>query len=291
MAPAPSIPVALVECPRDAMQGLERLVPAREKVRYLQALLGVGFDTLDCGSFVSHRLIPQMADTAEVLSGLERSGSSTKILTIVANRTGMEQAVAHPAVDCLGYPFSVSETFQRRNTHRGIAEALRDVEGLLSICREAGKEAVIYISMAFGNPYGDPYDETLVSDWVGQLVGLGAATISLADTVGVAEPAAISRLFGSLIPLFPQTRFGAHFHSDSRGWLDRIRAADAEGCSRFDSALLGFGGCPMAADHLVGNIATENLVEYFESSHRETGLNREAFLQAQKIATEIFRET
>ncbi len=291
MPATPSSPIALVECPRDAMQGLKLLIPAREKIRYLQALLAVGFDTLDCGSFVSRLVVPQMADTPEVLSALDRSGSSTKTLVIVANRKGIGLAADHPAVDCLGYPFSASETFQRRNTRRGIPEALDDVKELISTCGDCGKEAVIYISMAFGNPYGDPYDEWVVCQRVRQLVDLGATTISLADTVGVAEPAGISRLFGRLLPEFPQIRFGAHFHSDPGGWQPRIQAADGQGCSRFDSAMLGFGGCPMAADALVGNIATENLVRYFQATSRETGINREAFLRAQKMATGIFRET
>lgn len=278
----------IVECPRDAMQGLKKIIPTALKIQYLNHLLQVGFDTLDFGSLVSHRQVPQMADTLEVLAGLQRGSSATKLLAIVANLRGAETAMGYPAIHCLGYPFSISETFQKRNTNRSIADSLDLVRQLVSLCDSNQKELVVYISMGFGNPYGDPYSPEIVKGWAEKLVVLGVRVISLADTVGMADPDTISWLFSSLIPQFPFIEFGAHFHSHPDSWEQKIRAADQHGCRRFDSTLLGIGGCPMAKDELVGNIATENLLGYFRKSNVSLQLNEAALLEASQLANDLF---
>lgn len=280
--------VTLVECPRDAMQGWEHFIPTDRKSAYLNALLRVGFDVLDFGSFVSHRAVPQMADTAAVLQDLIIPAEGTKLLAIVANMRGAEEASAYDVITYLGYPFSVSETFQLRNTGRTVADALELVENLQALCTSRHKELVIYFSMGFGNPYGDPYDEGVIDHWLGRLSAMGIRQFSLADTVGMAKPPAISRLFKQLIPAYPEVVLGAHFHSHPLHWEEKIAAAYDAGCRRFDAALGGFGGCPMAADELVGNIATENLVGFFQRRGRPLSLDMEAFRQAAAMATSLF---
>lgn len=278
----------LIECPRDAMQGWHRQISTNEKVAYLNALLKVGFNTLDCGSFVSPKTIPQMADTAEVLSQLDLSASRSKLLAIVANQRGAEEAVVFDQINYLGYPFSISETFQLRNTNKTIAASLELVDSLQELCIKNSKQLVVYISMGFGNPYGDPYNEEIALQWVDELVKMDIVTISLADTVGVATPEIIGRLFSTLIPAYPVVEFGAHFHSAPHNWKEKVTAAYEQGCRRFDSALRGIGGCPMAKDELVGNLATERLLDFCVEHHEATGLDFEALGVAGETADRIF---
>ncbi|MFB6453947.1 hydroxymethylglutaryl-CoA lyase [Chitinophaga sp. Hz27] len=280
----------LIECPRDAMQGWHRLISTDEKVQYLNALLKVGFDTLDFGSFVSPKAIPQMADTAQVLPRLQLDGSKSKLLAIVANVRGAEEAVTFDEIRYLGFPFSVSETFQLRNTNKTIAESLEQVHTMQELCLKNNKELVVYISMGFGNPYGDAYSPEIVLRWVEEMVKMEINTISLADTVGVADPATISNLFSHLIPAYPKVEFGAHFHAAPHNWEEKVQAAWEHGCRRFDSALKGIGGCPMAKDELVGNLATENLIAFCEQKQAPLTLDREALLHAQALADKVFKD-
>lgn len=280
--------ITLVECPRDAMQGWAHFILTEQKVAYLNALLRVGFDVLDCGSFVSAKAIPQLADTKDVLPRLDLSGSTTKLLVIVANTRGAEEAVQYDQVSYLGFPFSISETFQLRNTNKTIAESLKQVEEMQTLCVQHGKELVIYISMGFGNPYGDPYEAELAIGWVKKLSNLGIRTIAMADTVGVAQPETIEYIYKHLIPAFPEVTIGAHFHSAPDRWEEKIQTAWDHGCLRFDSAMKGIGGCPMAEDELVGNIATEHILQWADRSGITLRLNREAFNEALLMAGRIF---
>ncbi len=280
--------ITIVECPRDAMQGWPRPISTTDKVRYLAALLRCGFPVLDCGSFVSPKAIPQMANTAEVLSAIPASGSATELLVIVANIRGAEEAAQRNEVAHLGFPFSISETFQQRNTNKSIAESLVQVTEMQRLCEAHGKSLVVYISMGFGNPYGDPYSPQFAADWAGKLAALGVRTIALADTVGVAKPETITELFGTLIPQYPAVAIGAHFHSTPEAWREKIEAAYSAGCRRFDTAIGGIGGCPMAKDDLVGNIATENILHWAEEQGISTGIQSEPFAAAVQIAREIF---
>lgn len=278
----------LIECPRDAMQGWHRLISTEEKVNYLNALLQVGFDTIDFGSFVSAKAIPQMADTKALIPQLQLSGSASKLLAIVANVRGAEEAVVFDEIDCLGFPFSISETFQLRNTNKTIAESLEQVHTMQELCIKNRKTLVVYISMGFGNPYGDPYNADIVMQWVEELAKVEIYTISLADTVGVANPENISWLYAQLIPAYPKVEFGAHFHSAPHNWEEKVAAAYAQGCKRFDSAIKGIGGCPMAKDELVGNLATENLLAFCQAKGEPLPLNFQALQTAQQIADSIF---
>jgi hydroxymethylglutaryl-CoA lyase len=278
----------LIECPRDAMQGWHRLISTDEKVAYLNALLKVGFNTLDCGSFVSPKAIPQMADTAEVIPRLDMTGTKSKLLAIVANQRGAEEAVVFDEIAYLGYPFSISETFQLRNTNKTIAESMELVDTLQELCIKNSKQLVVYISMGFGNPYGDPYDAAVALKWVDELVQRDITTISLADTVGVANPEIITQLFSTLIPAYPVVEFGAHFHSAPHNWEEKVAAAYNQGCRRFDSAIKGIGGCPMAHDELVGNLATERLLDFSLQNHEQLGLDMTALRTAQEIADRTF---
>jgi len=282
--------IILTECPRDAMQGWARHIPAREKADYLNQLLKVGFDVLDFGSFVSAKAIPQLADTAEVLSMLELDRVTTKLLAIIANTRGAEEAATHKEISYLGFPLSISETFQQRNTNKSIAQSLVQVEEIQNICLANGKELVVYISMGFGNPYGDPYNAEIAIAQVHNLVKLGVKTIAMSDTIGVAEPGNISHIFGSLVPEFPGINIGAHFHSAPYSWQEKVEAAYAAGCRRFDSAMKGIGGCPMAEDELVGNLATENLVDWCESRGVAPTLDKAAFADSWEMAGRIFRK-
>jgi hydroxymethylglutaryl-CoA lyase len=278
----------LIECPRDAMQGLTEFIPTATKTAYLNALLAVGFDTLDFGSFVSPKAIPQLRDTAEVLAGLDLSQTRTKLLAIVANRRGAETAVQHPEIGYLGFPLSVSETFQRRNTNQSTAEAMADVAAMHELCERSGKTLVAYLSMGFGNPYGDAWSPAIVTDFTEQLAGLGVHIVALSDTIGASTAATISPLFSALIPAFPAIEFGAHLHTTPTTWHEKVSAAYEAGCRRFDGAIGGIGGCPMAADELTGNMATENLLAYLAGKGVETGLDLAAFDRAQAMAATVF---
>jgi hydroxymethylglutaryl-CoA lyase len=280
--------ISLVECPRDAMQGWAHPISTADKVTYLNALLRVGFDVLDFGSFVSAKAIPQLADTKDVIPQLRFGQERTRLLAIIANTRGAEEAVEYDEISLLGFPFSISETFQQRNTNKSIAQSLAQVEEIQKLCVQRGKELVVYISMGFGNPYGDDYNAEIAIDWVGKLAQLGIRTIAMSDTVGVAEQPTIDYVFRKLIPAFPEVSIGAHFHASPDSWQMKIDSAYEAGCIRFDSAIKGIGGCPMAKDVLVGNIATENLLQWCDEHDIYPDINREAFAEAAAIANRIF---
>ena len=278
----------IVECPRDAMQGWAHFIPTEKKINYLNQLLKVGFDVLDFGSFVSPKAIPQLADTKEVVRALDMSNSATKLLAIVANKRGAEEAVQYDEISYLGFPFSISETFQLRNTNKTIAASLAEVEEMQQLCVQRGKKLVLYISMGFGNPYGDEYTAEIAIQWFKRLTDLGIGIIAMADTVGVANPETIRYIYDNLIPAFPQIEIGAHFHSAPQTWEEKIQAAYDSGCMRFDSSLKGIGGCPMAEDELVGNIATENILQWAKQKNIPLSLNEEAFAESMFMAAEVF---
>lgn len=278
----------LIECPRDAMQGLPDFIPTGDKIAYLNRLLRVGFHTLDFGSFVSPKAIPQLRDTAEVLQGLELDKTRTRLLAIVANRRGADLAVQYDEISYLGYPFSISEIFQKRNTNKTIAESVQLVDELLDICSRSGKELVVYISMGFGNPYREPWSADVVEKWCSRLSSKGVRIISLSDTIGTSNPQSITYLFENLIPAFPQVRFGAHLHTTPDSWREKVEAAFASGCTRFDGAIRGFGGCPMADDELVGNMPTEKLLNFAQEKGLAGDFNMLAFETAYNKALEIF---
>ena len=280
--------VKLIECPRDAMQGWRHFIPTATKIRYLNSLLKVGFDTLDCGSFVSAKSIPQMADTGEVLSKLHIDDTISKLLVIVANTRGANEAAEFDQVSYLGFPFSVSETFQQRNTNSSIQTSFQRVQEIQDICLKKNKELVIYISMGFGNPYGDPYSESIVFDWVQQISALGVRIISLADTVGVATPQQVFTMTDYLVKKMPGQEIGVHLHSTAANWVEKLDAALNAGCRRFDGALKGIGGCPMANDDLVGNMASELMISHLEDRGLSTKLNRDALAESLQITSEIF---
>ncbi|MBC8769023.1 hydroxymethylglutaryl-CoA lyase [Arenibacter sp. BSSL-BM3] len=280
--------IKIIECPRDAMQGIKTFIPTEKKVRYIQSLLNCGFDTIDFGSFVSPRAIPQMVDTAEVLSQLDLTKTSSKLLAIVANVRGAMDASEHKSIDYLGYPFSISENFQMRNTHKTIAQSVDTLEEILCIAKASGKEVVTYISMGFGNPYGDPWSVEVVGEWTTKLAGMGVKILSLSDTVGSSTPDVINYLFSNLIPKFPEIEFGAHLHTTPSKWHEKVDAAYKAGCRRFDGAVQGFGGCPMAKDELTGNMPTEKMLSYFTSAKAETNVNWMAFEAAFNKATDLF---
>ena len=281
--------VKIIECPRDAMQGIKLFIPTAQKVKYIQSLLGCGFDTIDVGSFVSPKAIPQMADTAEVLSQLDLSKTQSKLLAIVANLRGAEDAVVQEKIDFLGYPFSISENFQMRNTHKTIAESVDTLKEILEISNKANKKVVTYISMGFGNPYGDPWNVEIVGEWTEKLAEMGVEILSLSDTVGSSTPEEIDYLFSNLIPKYPHIEFGAHLHTTPTKWHEKIDAAYKAGCRRYDGAIQGFGGCPMAKDELTGNMPTEKMLSYFTSEKADTNVNWMVFEAAFNKATELFR--
>ncbi len=271
------------------MQGIKsHFIATEDKARYINALLKVGFDTIDFGSFVSPRAVPQMRDTAEVLGLLDLSGSSSRLLAIVANLRGAQEACRHPEIDYLGYPFSISENFQMRNTGKTIDESLVDLKNILELAGRNDKEVVAYLSMGFGNPYGDPWNVDIVARWTEILAGLGVSIISLSDTIGVADGETIRTLFSQLIPRYPKIEFGAHMHTHPAEWHERIDAAFRSGCRRFDGAIRGFGGCPMAKDELTGNMPTEKMLSYFTREKVQTGLNPLAFESAYNEAMRVF---
>jgi hydroxymethylglutaryl-CoA lyase len=270
------------------MQGIHTFIPTQTKIEYINKLLTVGFNTIDFGSFVSPKAIPQLADTHKVLEGLHLDQTKTQLLAIIANPRGANDAVQHEQIRYLGYPFSISETFQMRNTNRGIAQAFEDVKEIQELCSQKNKELVIYISMGFGNPYGDPWSADVAEEWLEKLRKEGITIFSLADTVGTANAADISYLFSHLIPAYPQLEIGSHFHSTAEDRYKKIQAAYENGCKRFDSAMLGFGGCPMAEDELVGNISTEFMLGFLEEKGEHTGIDMQAFNEARIMASEIF---
>jgi len=280
--------VHLVECPRDAMQGWKKIIPTEKKIEYLNALLKVGFDSLDFGSYVSAKAIPQMADTPEVLKGLKLNGTKTKLLAIVANFRGAETALQAEEIHYLGYPFSISETFQLRNTNSTIQESLERVQDIQNLCVRKERELVVYISMGFGNPYGDPYSNELVYSWAGKLAAMGINIISLADTVGLATPEQVFSVTDYMIKALPDKTIGVHLHSSPSNWKQKIEAALKAGCRRFDGALKGIGGCPMAGDELVGNMDSLLLIDYFRKKDLLNGVDEAALSEALKIADEVF---
>ena len=281
--------IRLVECPRDAMQGWKNIIPTDKKVAYINSLVKVGFDTIDFGSFVSPRAIPQMADTSEVWKGLQLDMSASKLLAIVANYRGAEAASLFDEITYLGFPFSVSETFQQRNTNSSINESVGRVEEIQNLCVKTGKQLVVYISMGFGNPYGDPYNEEIVFEWVNRLVGMDIGIISLADTVGLATAEQVYDITSYLVESLPGTEIGVHLHSTSENWKEKLEAAVNAGCKRFDGALKGIGGCPMSGDELVGNMNTEWMINFFEERNMLTTINYEALKESLRLATEIFK--
>jgi len=278
----------LIECPRDAMQGIHDFIPTEKKIAYINAILKAGFDTVDAGSFVSPKAIPQMRDTAEVFKKLNLSETKSKILAIVANLRGAEDAVQFDEVTYLGFPFSISETFQQRNTNSTIAESLVRVEEIQNLCIKHKKELVVYISMGFGNPYGDEYNPEIAIKWSHKLHDLGIRILSLADTIGVSNPENITRLFSTLIPELKDVEFGAHLHTTPDTWEEKVKAAYDSGCRRFDSAIKGFGGCPMASDKLTGNMPTENLIGYLKNNNIPFSLDVKAFSDAMALAIRTF---
>jgi len=280
--------VKIIECPRDAMQGIKNWIPTEQKVQYIQSLLRCGFDTIDFGSFVSPKAIPQMQDTAEVLSKLDLSQTDSKLLAIVANLRGAEAAVQHPEIQYLGYPFSISENFQMRNTHKTIAQSIELLEGILALADAHNKEVVTYLSMGFGNPYGDPWNVDIVGEWAEKLSGMGVKILSLSDTVGTSTPDIITYLFSELIVKYPNIEFGAHLHTTPTAWHEKVDAAYKAGCRRFDGAIQGFGGCPMAKDELTGNMPTEKMLSYFTTNKVDSNINPMSFESAHNEATKIF---
>jgi hydroxymethylglutaryl-CoA lyase len=280
--------IKIIECPRDAMQGWKNFIPTEEKIEYINALLKVGFDTIDFGSFVSPKAIPQMADTKEVIQGIKVQGTRTKLLAIVANVRGAGEAAVYNEITYLGFPFSVSETFQQRNTNSSILESLARVEEIQNICTRNNKRLVIYISMGFGNPYGDLYSEEIVFSWVSKIVELGIKTVSLADTVGLAKPEQVYSMTKYLIRQLPQVEIGVHLHSRPDNWKEKLDAAVNAGCRRFDGALNGLGGCPMANDDLVGNMRTEWMIDLFKKKKILNDLDEDALAKSLQLASEIF---
>jgi hydroxymethylglutaryl-CoA lyase len=280
--------VKIIECPRDAMQGIKQFIPTEQKVQYIQSLLRVGFDTIDFGSFVSPKAIPQMVDTSNVLSQLDLSNTKSKLLAIIANTRGAEEACKHPEIKYLGFPFSISENFQMRNTHKTIAQSIVTLQEILNLANKHGKEVVVYISMGFGNPYGDPWNVNIVGEWTERLSKMGVKILSLSDTIGSSDPESISYLFSNLIPEYSKIEFGAHLHTTPTSWFEKVDAAYKAGCLRFDGAIQGFGGCPMATDELTGNMPTEKLLSYF-TSKKVNNLNPMPFESSYNEASKIFK--
>ena len=280
--------VKIIECPRDAMQGIKDFIPTERKIQYIQSLLRVGFDTVDFGSFVSPKAIPQMKDTAEVLANLDLSVGSSKLLAIVANLRGANDACEFSEIDYLGYPFSISENFQMRNTHKTIAQSVEILQSIIDLAHAKNKNVVAYLSMGFGNPYGDPWNVEIVAEWTETLYNMGVRILSLSDTIGSSDPETIEYLYSNLIPQYPKIEFGAHLHTTPSTWFEKVDAAFKSGCRRFDGAIQGFGGCPMAKDELTGNMPTEKLLSYFTSKKVDHNLNAFRFESSHNEATRIF---
>lgn len=282
--------VKIIECPRDAMQGVRDWIPTKEKAQFIQSLLDCGFDTIDFGSFVSPKAIPQMKDTSELLSLLDLSSTESQLLAIVANIRGAKDAVMYDQIDYLGYPFSISENFQMRNTHKTIAQSIETLKEILNLADSKNKKVVAYLSMGFGNPYGDPWSIDIVGEWTEKLSNMGVKILSLSDTVGSSNPEIITYLFSELITKYPSIEFGAHLHTTTTKWKEKVSAAYLAGCRRFDGAIQGFGGCPMAKDDLTGNLPTEKILSYFAAEKVNTNVNSISFENAYKEASKIFNK-
>lgn len=280
--------VKIIECPRDAMQGIKNFISTDKKAKYIQSLLNCGFDTIDFGSFVSPKAIPQMRDTAEVLSQLDLSRTQSQLLAIVANLRGAQDACQFDEIDYLGYPFSISENFQMRNTHKTIAESVEVLKSIIEVAHRHDKKVVAYLSMGFGNPYGDPWNVDIVAEWTEKLAQLGVEILSLSDTVGTSDRETIEYLFSNLIPQYPKIEFGAHLHTTPSAWHDKIDAAYKAGCRRFDGAIKGFGGCPMAKDKLTGNMPTEKMLSYFTQHKVDTNIKMTSFEAAYNQSMQVF---
>ena len=280
--------IKVVECPRDAMQGWKTLIPTQQKIKYLNSLLKVGFDTLDCGSFVSPKAIPQMADTKEVLHQLNVADSETKLLVIIANTRGAKEAVQFDNIHSLGFPFSISETFQQRNTNSSIEQSLQRLDEIQQLCLSNNKQLMVYLSMGFGNPYGDPYSETILLQWAEEIVGRGITKLSLADTVGLATPEQINFALQTLLPKYPHVQIGVHLHSSINNWQAKFEAALQAGCLRFDGAINGIGGCPMAGDELIGNMNTEWMLDYLQAHDYYLSIDKIALSNAIELAQDTF---
>ena len=282
--------VKIIECPRDAMQGVRDWIPTKEKAQFIQSLLDCGFDTIDFGSFVSPKAIPQMKDTSELLSLLDLSSTESQLLAIVANIRGAKDAAMYDQIDYLGYPFSISENFQMRNTHKTIAQSIETLKQILNLADSKNKKVVAYLSMGFGNPYGDPWNINIVGEWTEKLSNMGVKTLSLSDTVGSSTPEIITYLFSELITKYPSIEFGAHLHTTTTKWKEKVSAAYLAGCRRFDGAIQGFGGCPMAKDDLTGNMPTEKILSYFAAEKVNTNINSVSFENAYNEASKIFNK-
>ena len=282
--------VKIIECPRDAMQGVRDWIPTKEKAQFIQSLLNCGFDTIDFGSFVSPKAIPQMKDTSELLSLLDLSSTESQLLAIVANIRGAKDAAMYDQIDYLGYPFSISENFQMRNTHKTIAQSIETLKEILNLADSKNKKVVAYLSMGFGNPYGDPWSLDIVGEWTEKLSNMGVKILSLSDTVGSSTPEIITYLFSELITKYPSIEFGAHLHTTTTKWKEKVSAAYLAGCRRFDGAIQGFGGCPMAKDDLTGNMPTEKILSYFAAEKVNTNVNSISFETAYKEASKIFNK-
>ena len=282
--------VKIIECPRDAMQGVRDWIPTKEKAQFIQSLLDCGFDTIDFGSFVSPKAIPQMKDTSELLSLLDVSNTESQLLAIVANIRGAEDAVMYNEIDYLGYPFSISENFQMRNTHKTIAQSIETLQEILNLADSKNKKVVAYLSMGFGNPYGEPWNVDIVGEWTEKLFNMGVKILSLSDTVGSSTPDIITYLFSELITKYPSIEFGAHLHTTTTKWKEKVSAAYLAGCRRFDGAIQGFGGCPMAKDDLTGNMPTEKMLSYFAAEKVITNINSMSFENAYNEASKIFNK-
>jgi len=280
--------VLITECPRDAMQGIKTFIPTVDKLEYLQQLLKVGFDVIDCGSFVSHKAIPQMADTHELMQKVNLQDTDTRLLTIVANERGAKDAMLYDHISIVGFPFSISETFQMRNTNATIEESLERVKSIYTLCKKHNKTLLIYISMGFGNPYGDPWNAELAIKWIDALIDVGVKDFALSDTIGVANKNSISYLFKNLIPHYPGINFAAHLHTTPDTWFEKVDAAYQAGCRKFDGAIKGFGGCPMAKDDLTGNMPTENMVKYFLDQKELINFKVDEFNMAMEMSARIF---
>ena len=280
--------VKVVECPRDAMQGIKTWIPTNEKINYVQSLLNVGFDVLDVGSFVSPRSIPQMKDSREVLESIDLKSTNSKLLYIVANLRGANEACQYSQIDFLGFPFSISENFQMRNTNKTINDSIDVLKGIISISEKKNKKVVVYLSMGFGNPYGDEWNYEVLEKWISKINSLGVKTISISDTIGVSTPTKIDKVFKNSIKQFPSIEFGAHFHTKPSNWFEKIDSAYKAGCRRFDTAIQGFGGCPMAGDELTGNFPTEKLINYLNQKKEPINVNLLNFETSYNEATKIF---
>jgi hydroxymethylglutaryl-CoA lyase len=280
--------VKIIECPRDAMQGIRKWIPSNDKLSYIQSVLSVGFDVVDFGSFVSPRAIPQMRDTDYIIDNLDLSNTKSKLLAIVANQRGALEASKYSSISYLGYPFSISETFQMRNTNKTILESLNELKEIKSICEKFNKELVVYLSMGFGNPYGEPWNYEIVEKWIDKLHKLGINIISISDTIGLAKKSDIELIFTNLIPKYSRIEFGSHFHTKPDQWFEKVNSAFQSGCKRFDGAILGFGGCPMAKDDLTGNLPTEKLISFFNSVGVKTNINSLNFESCYNNSLKLF---